>query len=347
MFTALFTLKTTILIRTIAAFLTAAFVVLICGNKFIFILHRHQKSGQPIRTDGPQSHLLTKKGTPTMGGLLILFSIIASTILWCNLSNLFIWLCFAVIIIFGITGFIDDYVKIKKQTSNAMTAKMKLILQIITSLIVISLISINTLPTERFSLNIPYSDFFLNLSWLYIPFAIIVITGASNAVNLSDGLDGLAGGLCLTSFTAFTILALTFGYGETNSYNNHLQYQEISIICAAAAGSCLGFLWFNSAPAKVFMGDTGSLALGALLGTIAVIIKQEILLSIIGMVFVIEALSVMIQVFWYKRTKRRIFLMAPIHHHFEQLGWKETTVVARFQIIALISAVIGLTSILL
>ena len=335
-------------VQMVAAFLTSFLILIAFGNKVIEFLHSKQGLGQPIRENGPQSHLLTKKGTPTMGGLLILSSIIVSSLLWCHLNNIFVWLCFAVIVVYGATGFADDYVKVKKQTPDAMTAKMKLVLQFATAFLVVLTVSFNT-PTEtRHILNIPYFDIALNLSWFYIIFAMIVISGTSNAVNLSDGLDGLASGLCMTAFTAFAAVCAVAGLPEiTDSYNVFIPgCEEVGVVCCAAAGACLGFLWFNSSPAKVFMGDTGSLALGALLGTCAVMAKQEILLAVIGFVFVIEALSVMIQVFWYKRTKTRVFLMAPIHHHFEQLGWKETTVVARFRIAAIILAVIGLTAII-
>lgn len=334
--------------RLLASFLTSFAVVLLFGNRFICYLHKWQGLGQPIRENGPQSHLLTKKGTPTMGGLLLLSAIIVSSLLWCRLSNLFVWLCIAVILIYGATGFIDDYVKVKKQTPDAMTAKMKLILQFATALIVVTLISLYTPSASRFSLHVPYVDYCLNLWWFYIPFAMIVMTGSSNAVNLSDGLDGLASGLCISAFSAFVVVCAVVGQaGLSTEYGIFIPgCEEVSVVCAATVGACLGFLWFNSSPAKVFMGDTGSLALGALLGTCAIMTKQEILLVIIGLVFVVETLSVMIQVFWYKRTKRRVFLMAPIHHHFEQLGWKETMIVARFRIISIICAAIGLSAFL-
>lgn len=229
-----------------------------------------------------------------------------------------------------------------------MTAKMKLLLQFVTAFAVVWLVTANTSENLRFSLVVPYVNRIFDLWWLYLPFAMVVIAGTSNAVNLSDGLDGLAGGLCLTAFSAFGVIAFTTAFPETVNFRSVLipECGEVAVVCAAAAGACLGFLWFNSSPAKVFMGDTGSLALGALLGTVAVMTKHEILLAVIGFVFVAEALSVMIQVFWYKRTKKRVFLMAPIHHHFEQLGWKETTVVARFRIVAVVCAVIGLFSLI-
>lgn len=348
MFAALFSPDQILLVRILAGFLTALAIVLAAGNKFIAMLHACQGLGQPIRENGPQSHLQTKKGTPTMGGILILAAIVLSALLWCNLTNIFVWLCLAVIFVFGATGFADDYVKVKKQTPDAMTAKMKLLLQFVTAFAVVWMVTANTTENLRFSLSIPYINYIFDLWWFYLPFAMIVIAGASNAVNLSDGLDGLAGGLCLTAFAAFGIIAFTTGFPETINFRSIFipGCGEVAVVCAAAAGACLGFLWFNSAPAKVFMGDTGSLSLGALLGTVAVMTKHEILLAVIGFVFVIEALSVMIQVFWYKRTKTRVFLMAPIHHHFEQLGWKETTVVARFRIVAVIAAVIGVSALI-
>lgn len=348
MFAALFLPDQMLLIRILAAFLTALAAVLACGGRFIAFLHGCQGLGQPIRENGPQSHLLTKKGTPTMGGILILAAIIVSSLLWCSLSNLFVWLCLAVILVFGATGFADDYVKVKKHTPDAMTAKMKLLLQFVTAFAVVWLVIADTSENLRFSLVFPYVNRIFDLWWFYLPFAMVVIAGTSNAVNLSDGLDGLAGGLCLTAFSAFGVIAFTTAFPETVNFRSILipQCGEVAVVCAAAAGACLGFLWFNSSPAKVFMGDTGSLALGALLGTVAVMTKHEILLAVIGFVFVAEALSVMIQVFWYKRTKKRVFLMAPIHHHFEQLGWKETTVVARFRIVAIVCTVIGLFSLI-
>ncbi len=348
MFAFLFSFDQIQLIRMLASFLTAFVIVLACGNRFIAFLHARQGLGQPIRENGPQSHLLTKKGTPTMGGLLILGAVIVSSLLWCSLNNIFVWLCLAVIVIYGAAGFADDYVKVKKQTPDAMTAKMKLFLQFATALIVVWLITVNTPENMRFNLNFPYLNYAFGLWWFYLPFAMIVIAGASNAVNLSDGLDGLAAGLCLSAYAAFAVIAFAVSFPEISAFSAPAipGSGEVAVVCTAAVGACLGFLWFNSSPAKVFMGDTGSLALGALLGTVAVITKHEILLAVIGFVFVIEALSVMIQVFWYKRTKTRVFLMAPIHHHFEQLGWKETTVVARFRIIALVAALLGLSSLL-
>lgn len=331
--------------RAALAFFAALALGLLLGGRLIEFLHHHQKKGQPIREDGPQSHLLTKKGTPTMGGLLILGTATAAILLFASLLNPMVWVCLAVMWIYGVVGFADDYVKVTKQTSNAMTAKMKLLLQFMTALVSVLVISYYTPAGSRYSLTIPYfKDLALNLWLFYVPFAMVVIAGASNAVNLSDGLDGLAGGLLVAAFAFFALAAYVCGTDVAQYFYVRALpgMGEVAVVCAAVAGGCVGFLWFNAPPAKVFMGDTGSLALGALLGTVAVMLKQEIMLAIVGGIFVLEALSVMIQVFWFKRTGRRVFKMAPIHHHFEQCGWPETTVVLRFWIVALMLWLAGL-----
>lgn len=331
--------------RAALAFFAALALGLLFGGHLIEFLHHHQKKGQPIREDGPQSHLLTKKGTPTMGGLLILGTATAAILLFASLLNPMVWVCLAVMWIYGVVGFADDYVKVTKQTSNAMTAKMKLLLQFMTALVSVLVISYYTPAGSRYSLTIPYfKDLALNLWLFYVPFAMVVIAGASNAVNLSDGLDGLAGGLLVAAFAFFALAAYVCGTDVAQYFYVRALpgMGEVAVVCAAVAGGCVGFLWFNAPPAKVFMGDTGSLALGALLGTVAVMLKQEVMLAIVGGIFVLEALSVMIQVFWFKRTGRRVFKMAPIHHHFEQCGWLETTVVLRFWIVALMLLLAGL-----
>lgn len=331
--------------RAALAFFAALALGLLFGGRLIEFLHHHQKKGQPIREDGPQSHLLTKKGTPTMGGLLILGTATAAILLFASLLNPMVWVCLAVMWIYGVVGFADDYVKVTKQTSNAMTAKMKLLLQFMTALVSVLVISYYTPAGSRYSLTIPYfKDLALNLWLFYVPFAMVVIAGASNAVNLSDGLDGLAGGLLVAAFAFFALAAYVCGTDVAQYFYVRAlpRMGEVAVVCAAVAGGCVGFLWFNAPPAKVFMGDTGSLALGALLGTVAVMLKQEVMLAIVGGIFVLEALSVMIQVFWFKRTGRRVFKMAPIHHHFEQCGWPETTVVLRFWIVALMLLLAGL-----
>lgn len=331
--------------RAALAFFVALALGLLFGGRLIEFLRHHQKKGQPIREDGPQSHLLTKKGTPTMGGLLILGTATAAILLFASLLNPMVWVCLAVMWIYGVVGFADDYVKVTKQTSNAMTAKMKLLLQFMTALVSVLVISYYTPAGSRYSLTIPYfKDLALNLWLFYVPFAMVVIAGASNAVNLSDGLDGLAGGLLVAAFAFFALAAYICGTDVAQYFYVRALpgMGEVAVVCAAVAGGCVGFLWFNAPPAKVFMGDTGSLALGALLGTVAVMLKQEVMLAIVGGIFVLEALSVMIQVFWFKRTGRRVFKMAPIHHHFEQCGWPETTVVLRFWIVALMLLLAGL-----
>lgn len=330
--------------RMFFAFITALLLSLACGGPLIDLLHVKQKKGQPIRADGPQSHLQTKKGTPTMGGILILGTAIFSILLFANISYHFVWVSLLVLVVYGITGFVDDYWKVKRQSSNAMTAGMKLFLQFLTALIAASIITAATPRGINTILTFPYwHDLFLNLSWLYVPFAVIVISGASNGVNLSDGLDGLASGLLIISFVFF--LAVAYFCGMPNAVEHNLLYiprcQEVAVVCAALVGSCLGFLYFNKPKARVFMGDTGSLALGAILGTIAVMTKSEVLLAIVGGVFVMETVSVMIQVAYFKRTGKRFFRMAPIHHHFEQLGWSEKKVVLSFWGTALILAFVG------
>ena len=337
-----------VLIRAVAAFLTALILSLALGGKVIGLLHRHQHHGQPIRTDGPQSHLATKQGTPTMGGLLILGTSVLSIILFANIQYHFVWVSLLVLLAYGLTGFIDDYIKVTKETPNALTAKAKLFLQFMTAVAAVTIITAATPNASDTVLSIPYFKTVFNLSWLYIPFAVIVISGASNGVNLSDGLDGLAAGLLILAFSFFAVIAFIAGspLAENFSFVYIPRSAEMTVVCAAIVGSCLGFLWFNAPKAKVFMGDTGSLALGALLGTVAVIVKQEILLAIAGGMFVIETLSVIIQVFWYKKTGKRFFKMAPIHHHFEQLGWKETTVVTRFWAAGFVFALIALSALI-
>ena len=329
--------------RIAAAFAFSLILSLLCGGKLIDILHTHQHAGQPIREDGPQSHLKTKKGTPTMGGILILATSMVAILFFANVSYHFVWVSLLVLLTYGITGFIDDYWKVKRQNSNAMTAKMKLFLQFMTATLAACIITAATPRGVNTVLNFPYIDFFFNLSWLYIPFAVIVISGASNAVNLSDGLDGLASGLLIVSFIFFGCVAYFSGLHNAIDFNMLFipRCEEIAVVCAALVGSCLGFLYFNKPKARVFMGDTGSLALGAILGTIAVMTKQEVLLAIVGAVFVAETVSVIIQVLYVKKTGKRFFKMAPIHHHFEQLGWSEKKVVLRFWATALVLALIG------
>ena len=351
MLTSLFStvaLADSIIYRAILAFFTALILGLLTGKKFINYMRHHQGKGQPIREDGPKSHLESKKGTPTMGGLLIIGTSLTGTFLWSNLSNPFIWSLLIIYLIYAGIGFADDYVKVTKNSSNAITGPHRLMMEFAASLVSIAIISYFTAEEQRFALTIPYfKDWLINLSWFYVPFAMFVIVGTANSVNLSDGLDGLASGLCVIAFAAFAAIMFATGLSaDTNLLNHNTLTAETVVLIASVIGGCIAFLWFNGHPAEIFMGDTGSLALGGLLGTIAVAGKQEILLAIIGGIFVIEALSDIIQVFWYKRTKRRVFLMAPIHHHFEQLGWKETKVVMRFWIVGTLLAALGLLTLL-
>lgn len=339
----------TVYVRCFMAFFVALILALAYGDRMIKVLHAHQKKGQPIREDGPKSHLKTKKGTPTMGGILILGSALIAILLCADLANPLVWIAMMVLVVYGLVGAADDYTKVTKNTANAMSAKMKLFLQFTTALIAVLVISYEMPQDTRFVLTFPYFiNLSINLLWFYVPFAMVVIAGASNAVNLSDGLDGLAVGLMIIALPVFMVIAYICGSELVNDvYMLPVpRAAEVAVTCAAVIGGCVGFLWFNAAPAKVFMGDTGSLALGAYLGTVAVMLKHEILLAIVGLVFVVEALSVMIQVYWFRHTGgKRFFKMAPIHHHFEQCGWPETRVVIRFWIIGIIMAVLGFLAI--
>ena len=348
MLISLFGMAQTVWIRAFCAFLTSLFLSLIFGSSVIKVLHHFQHHGQPIRTDGPQSHVQTKQGTPTMGGLLILATSILSIVLFANIKYHFVWVCLLVLGVYGLTGFIDDYIKVTKETPNALTAKTKLFLQFMTAVIVATIITAATPRASSSILYIPYIRLTLTLAWLYIPFAVVVISGTSNAVNLTDGLDGLASGLLVLAFTFFAVMAFIVGTPLAESFRFPFipRASEITVVCAALTGACLGFLRFNAPKAKVFMGDTGSLALGAVLGTIAVIVKQEFLLAVVGVIFVVETLSVMIQVIYYRKTGKRFFKMAPIHHHFEQCGWSERKVVLRFWLIGFLSAFIGFMSLI-
>ncbi len=329
--------------RAGAAMMTALIIGLIIGPRFINMLRVRQGKGQPIRADGPQSHQ-AKVGTPTMGGLMILTALTIAMLLWMDLTNPFVWACLAVTIGFGVIGFLDDYDKVTKSSHKGVSAKVRLLAEFtvagIASYLIVSEINTN--------LYVPFlTDISIPLGWFYYVFAAFVIVGAGNAVNLTDGLDGLATMPVVIAAGAFLIICYLVGRVDFSDYLGipHVPGAgELAIMCAAIMGAGLAFLWFNAPPAAVFMGDTGSLALGGALGAIAVASHHEIVLGIVGGLFVLEAVSVIIQVFWFKRTGKRIFRMAPIHHHFEQLGWKESTVVIRFWIIAIVLAVIGLST---
>jgi phospho-N-acetylmuramoyl-pentapeptide-transferase len=332
--------------RSFLAFLLPFIVWCIYGDKFIAKMRILQKFGQPIRDLGPKSHM-TKIGTPTMGGLFIIFLITISTLLFADLKNIYIWCSITIILGFGLIGAADDYTKIKFNNHNGLTVKQKLAIQIILSVLIGAIICYS-IPSG-YSLLFPFiKNFSLNLGYFYLIFTTFVIIGSSNAVNLTDGLDGLASLLLFIAFGCFAIICYLAGnifYSKYLLIQHIIGASELTILCAATMGSLLGFLWYNSQPASIFMGDTGSLALGALLGCVSIIVKQEITLAIIGGVFVIETLSVLMQVYYFKYTKgRRIFKMAPLHHHFEQCGWPESKVVIRFTIVAIILAIIGLLS---
>ena len=335
-------------VRSAFAILTSLFICLFFGPKFILYMEKKQKKGQPIRKDGPQSHLLTKVGTPTMGGLLIIFSLISSSFIWSDLSNKFIWIVLYSTLGFGALGFVDDYIKIKKSSSEGINWKIKFIVQILLSLSIVILILKNFPDGNNYSIFIPFfkTPFFVPV-WFFILFSLCVLVGTTNAVNLTDGLDGLAIIPVMITASSMGIIAYLVG---NYIFSNYLYIQfipnvgEIVIICAALFGSGLGFLWFNAPPAMIFMGDTGSLSLGGLIASIAISVKHEIVLFIIGGLFVLEASSVIIQVTSYKLIGKRIFMMAPLHHHFEQKGWSESTIVIRFWIISLILAIVGLAT---
>lgn len=330
--------------RSICAFLTAFAVSLLIGPYIINRLQRHQ-IGQRIREDGPDSHH-KKSGTPTMGGVIILIAIIASVLLWANFKNRYIWVTLFSVVGFGLIGLFDDYLKFIRNKSDGLAARYKFGLQIIVALAIgIFLYSMATYSTR---LNIPFfKQISPDIGWLYIPFIVLVLVGASNAVNLTDGLDGLAVGPVVVATITYMIVAYATGHKKFAEYLL-ITYTggagEIAVFCGAMIGASLGFLWFNAYPASVFMGDVGSLALGGALGTVAIISKHELLLPLVGGIFVIEALSVIFQVASFKSRGKRVFLMAPIHHHFELKGWQEPKVVTRFWIIAIILALLSLST---
>lgn len=336
--------------RSGGAIITSLLICFILGPKIIRWLKSKQKDGQPIREDGPESHLLTKQGTPTMGGLMIILSVLISTFLWADLSNRFVWVVILVTIGFAVLGFIDDYKKLTKRSSNGISGKIKLLFQIVLSVgIAIWIVDISSSYSQNSTyIAFPFfKDFLLDLGYFYVFFAAFVMVGSSNAVNLTDGLDGLAIVPVMIAIMCFAIISYLVGNSVFSEYlkiNAVPGTGELTIICAAVIGAGLGFLWFNAPPAQVFMGDTGSLSLGGMLGAISVITKHEIVLAIVGGIFVVETLSVIIQVYYFKMTGKRVFLMAPIHHHFEKKGWSESTVVIRFWIISVIFALIGLST---
>ena len=334
-------------VRTGLAVITSMVIVFLIGDKFIKYFSTKNITN-PIRLDGPQDHIVKKIGTPTMGGVLILIGLFAGVFLWSDLYNPYNWLLIFITFSFGILGAFDDYKKIKKNNSIGISSKLKLIIQIILSLI--SLIILYKFIDSDLTNNL-YLPFFknivINLGWFFIPFYLFVIVGSSNAVNLTDGLDGLSTVPVILVAGCFAFISYVSGniiFAEYLLIPYIEGVGEVAVFCGAIIGASIGFLWFNAPPAKIFMGDTGSLALGGSLGAVGVATKHEIVLAITGGLFVLEAVSVIVQVISFKLTGKRIFMMAPIHHHFEKKGWPESTVVIRFWIISLILAMIGLAT---
>jgi phospho-N-acetylmuramoyl-pentapeptide-transferase len=334
--------------RTGGALLTALLVTFIFGPRIIRSLRVRQGKGQPIREDGPASHLLTKRGTPTMGGLMILAGLVVGTLLWADLTNPYVWIILYVTLGFGVIGFYDDYLKVKRSAHGGFSARVRLLIEALIAVTATIGFMYLEAPELASSLTVPFfKDVLINLGLLFPVFALFVIVGAGNAVNLTDGLDGLAIVPVMIAAGSFGLIAYLSGnavFAEYLQIHNVQGTGEIAVICGAVIGAGLGFLWFNAPPAAIFMGDTGSLALGGMIGAIAVATKHEIVLAIIGGLFVLEAVSVIIQVASFKLTGKRVFRMAPIHHHFEQLGWTEPQVVIRFWIIAFVLALLGLST---
>jgi len=334
--------------RSGGAVVTALLISFVLGPYLILWLRRKQTNGQPIRPDGPNGHLTRKKGTPTMGGFLVLLALTISTLLWADLANPYVWIVLLVTVGFGLIGFFDDYRKLTRNSHRGLSGRAKLVLQAALGAGACVAVTFVAPPGLATALAVPFfKNVLIELSWFFVPFGILVIVGASNAVNLTDGLDGLAIVPSMIAAGCFALIAYLAG---NLIFANYLQIHhvvgagELTVFCGAMVGASLGFLWFNAPPAMVFMGDTGSLSIGAALGTISVITKHELVLAIIGGLFVLEAVSVIVQVASFKLTGRRVFRMAPLHHHFEQKGWEEPTIVIRFWIIAWILAIAGLAT---
>ena len=337
-----------ITLRTGGAIVTALFVSFVLGPAVIRRLRHYQGAGQPIRSDGPAGHLITKKGTPTMGGVLILLAISIATLLWADLANAYVWTVLFVTLGFGAVGFVDDYLKLTRNSSDGLRGRTKLL-----ALVVVGgggalwIMHLTPAPLST-GLAVPFlKDVLLPLGWFFVPWAVLVLVGSGNAVNLTDGLDGLAIMPALIAAACFALIAYLAG---NFVFSGYLQIHfvrgagELAVFCGALVGAGLGFLWFNAPPATVFMGDTGSLSIGGALGAVSVVTKHELVLAVIGGLFVLETISVIVQVVSFKLTGRRVFRMAPLHHHFEQKGWAESTIVIRFWIIATILALVGLST---
>ena len=333
--------------RTGLAVFTSLIIVLAIGGPFINFFS-NKKILNPIREDGPSDHVIKKIGTPTMGGVIILIGLLASVFLWADLKNIYIIFCLYIVLSFGLLGAFDDYKKIKNGNSSGISSRFKIITQILLAVIGLIFLTWFVEYEELRNLYFPFlKNLVINLGWFFVPFSVFVIVGSSNAVNLTDGLDGLATVPVILVAGCFAFISYVTGNIVFSEYLQITYIEgtgEVAIFCGAIIGACLGFLWFNAPPAKIFMGDTGSLSLGGSLGAVGIITKHEIVLAITGGLFVLEAISVMVQVISYKFTGKRIFKMAPIHHHFEKKGWPESTVVIRFWIISIILAMIGLAT---
>jgi phospho-N-acetylmuramoyl-pentapeptide-transferase len=339
--------------RTGMSLFTAQIVVVALGSRFIRWIQAKQGKGQPIRAEGIQRHIVEKAGTPTMGGVMILAGLFAGTLLWADLSNVYVWAVLLVTAGYGMLGFSDDYAKVTKQTTDGISSRVRLVLEAGIAMAAIALIIIYApkppeAPDLLTSVTFPvFKQLLINLNWFYLLFGAFIIVGAANAVNFTDGLDGLATVPVMIAASAYGLIAYLVG---NFVFANYLQLHfvpgvgEVAVYCGAMIGAGLGFLWYNAPPARIFMGDTGSLALGGGIGAVAVATRHEIVLAVIGGLFVAELLSVVIQVAWFKRTGRRIFLMAPMHHHFEKLGWSESTIVIRFWIVSIMLALLGLAT---
>jgi phospho-N-acetylmuramoyl-pentapeptide-transferase len=334
-------------VRTGGAMMTALIFVFLFGPWIIDHLRIRQGKGQPIRADGPKSHFV-KAGTPTMGGLMILIAILVSTLLWANPRNQYVWVVLLVTVGFGAVGFYDDYLKVTKQTTTGFGGVLRLSVEGLIA--IIACIALANLGRPQFATSLAFplfKEMIINLGWFFVLFGAFIIVGAGNAVNLTDGLDGLAIGpvmIAAASFVGISYLAGNLVFADYLQIHYVAGTGELAVICGAVIGAGLGFLWFNAPPASIFMGDTGSLALGGLIGTVAVAVKHEIALAIIGGLFVLEAVSVIVQVVSFRLTGKRVFRMAPLHHHFEQLGWTESQIVIRFWIISVVLALAGLAT---
>ena len=333
--------------RTGAAVLTALVISFVLGPRLIRLLRAHQETGQPIRSDGPQSHLV-KQGTPTMGGVLNLLGITVATLLWADLTNPYVWVLLAVMLGFGAIGFADDYLKVTRRSSQGLGGRTKLLLEAALALGIVYWITALLETPLNHGLALPFvKSVLIDIGWFSVPFGAFVLIGASNAVNLTDGLDGLAIVPIMIAGSCFALIAYIVG---NSVFSDYLQVHhvpgtgELAVFCGALVGAGLGFLWFNAPPAMVFMGDTGSLSAGAALGVVAVMTKHEIVLAIVGGLFVLEAVSVIVQVASFRLLGRRVFAMAPLHHHFEKKGFAEPTIVIRFWVIAVILALVGLST---